>query len=428
MFRDGARIFVKGGDGGHGVTSFRREKYVAQGGPDGGDGGKGGDVIFEVEPGLRTLVDFRWQTRYVAQKGEHGQGATRHGRRGEDLIIKVPPGTSIKDEDTGDYLADLIHPGDRAVVVRGGEGGRGNARFKTATRQSPRFSEKGEPGEERTLLLELRVVTDVGLVGYPNAGKSTLLGRISAARPKVAPYPFTTLTPNLGVVSVGPGQSFVAADIPGLIEGAHEGVGLGHEFLRHVERARVLIHVVDASGLEGRDPVDDWRTINDELRLYRPELAKRPQLVAANKIDLQEARDNLERLIAAVEAEGGRVFPVSAAVGDGVDELLYATWRLLQEAPAPEGVPVNEAALEVGLRPRAPLSAYEIRRENEWFVVEGEGLRRLFSRLDLNNDEAILFLQKVFKDIKLNDALRARGVETGDLVRVAGFEFEFEDD
>lgn len=428
MFRDGARIFVKGGDGGHGVTSFRREKYVAQGGPDGGDGGKGGDVIFEVEPGLRTLVDFRWQTRYVAQKGEHGQGATRHGRRGEDLIIKVPPGTSIKDEDTGDYLADLIHPGDRAVVVRGGEGGRGNARFKTATRQSPRFSEKGEPGEERTLLLELRVVTDVGLVGYPNAGKSTLLGRISAARPKVAPYPFTTLTPNLGVVSVGPGQSFVAADIPGLIEGAHEGVGLGHEFLRHVERARVLIHVVDASGLEGRDPVDDWRTINDELRLYRPELAKRPQLVAANKIDLQEARDNLERLIVAVEAEGGRVFPVSAAVGDGVDELLYATWRLLQEAPAPEGVPVNEAALEVGLRPRAPLSAYEIRRENEWFVVEGEGLRRLFSRLDLNNDEAILFLQKVFKDIKLNDALRARGVETGDLVRVAGFEFEFEDD
>lgn len=428
MFRDGARIFVKGGDGGDGVTSFRREKYVAQGGPDGGDGGKGGDVIFEVEPGLRTLVDFRWQTRYVAQKGEHGQGATRHGRRGEDLIIKVPPGTSIKDEDTGDYLADLIHPGDRAVVVRGGEGGRGNARFKTATRQSPRFSEKGEPGEERTLLLELRVVTDVGLVGYPNAGKSTLLGRISAARPKVAPYPFTTLTPNLGVVSVGPGQSFVAADIPGLIEGAHEGVGLGHEFLRHVERARVLIHVVDASGLEGRDPVDDWRTINDELRLYRPELAKRPQLVAANKIDLQEARDNLERLIAAVEAEGGRVFPVSAAVGDGVDELLYATWRLLQEAPAPEGVPVNEAALEVGLRPRAPLSAYEIRRENEWFVVEGEGLRRLFSRLDLNNDEAILFLQKVFKDIKLNDALRARGVETGDLVRVAGFEFEFEDD
>lgn len=428
MFRDGARIFVKGGDGGNGATSFRREKYVAQGGPDGGDGGKGGDIIVQVEPGLRTLVDFRWQTRYVAQNGEHGQGATRHGRRGEDLIIKVPPGTSIKDEQTGDYLADLVHPGDSAVVVRGGQGGRGNARFKTSTRQSPRFSEKGEPGEERTLLLELRVVTDVGLVGYPNAGKSTLLGRISAARPKVAAYPFTTLSPNLGVVSVGPGQSFVAADIPGLIEGAHAGVGLGHEFLRHVERARVLIHVVDASGLEGRDPVDDWRAINEELRLYRPELAKRPQIVAANKMDLQEARDNWERLSSAVKEAGGTVYPISAAAGEGVDDLVYAAWQALQEAPAPEGVPVNEEALVVGLRPRAPLSEYEIRRENEWFVVEGEGLRRLFARLDLNNDEAILFLQKVFKDIKLNDALRARGVEAGDLVKVAGFEFEFEDD
>lgn len=428
MFRDGARIYVKGGDGGNGITSFRREKFVAQGGPDGGDGGKGGDVILKVEPGLRTLVDFRYKTRYIAARGEHGRGATQHGRRGEDLIIYVPPGTSVKDEATGEYVADLIYADQTAVVVRGGQGGRGNTRFKTATRQAPRFSEKGESGEERTLLLELRVVADVGLVGYPNAGKSTLLTRISAARPKVADYPFTTLTPNLGVVSVGAGQSFVVADIPGLIEGAHEGVGLGHEFLHHVERARVLIHVVDVSGLEGRDPVDDWRTINEELRLYRPELAGRPQLVAANKMDLQEARDNFDRLQAAVTEAGGTVFPISAAVGDGVDKLLFATWHLLQEAPLPEGVTVNEEALISGLRPRAPLSSYTIRRENDGFVVEGKGLERLFARLDLNNDEAIAFLQKVFKDIKLNDALRERGIQSGDLVHVAGFEFEFEDD
>lgn len=428
MFRDGARIYVKGGDGGHGVTSFRREKFVAQGGPDGGDGGKGGDVILHVEPGLRTLVDFRYKTRYAASAGEHGKGARRHGRDGADLIIKVPPGTSVKDEETGDYVADLIREGDTAVVVRGGEGGRGNARFKTATRQAPRFSEKGERGEERTLLLELRVVADVGLVGYPNAGKSTLLSRVSAARPKVAAYPFTTLSPNLGVVSVGPGQSFVVADIPGLIEGAHEGVGLGHEFLRHVERARVLVHVVDASGLEGRDPVADWEAINEELRLYRPELARRPQLVAANKMDLQESRDNVNRLEEAVRGVGGTLFPISAAAGDGVKELMFAAWQALQDAPIPSGVPVNEEALTVGVRPRAALSDYTIRRENDDFVVDGAGLTRLFERLDLHNDEAILFLQKVFRDIKLNDALRARGVQTGDLVRVAGFEFEFEDE
>lgn len=426
MFRDGARIHVKGGNGGNGATSFRREKYVAQGGPDGGDGGKGGDVVLHVDPGLRTLVDFRYQTHYRAAAGEHGQGRRRHGRDGEDLIVRVPPGTSVKDEQTGEYLADLIDEDDTAVVVRGGEGGRGNSRFRSATRQAPRFSEKGEQGEERTLLLELRVVADVGLVGYPNAGKSTLLGRMSAARPKVAAYPFTTLTPNLGVVSVGPGESFVMADIPGLIEGAHEGVGLGHEFLRHVERARVLIHVVDASGLEGRDPVDDWRTINDELKLYRSELAGRPQLVAANKMDLQEARDNAAKLEAAVKEAGGTMFAVSAAVGDGVEALKYAAWELLKQAPVPEAVPVNEEALVVGLRSRAPLSEYTVRREDGDFVVEGEGLRRLFSRLDLNNDEAIWFLQKVFQDIRLNDALRSEGVQPGDVVRVAGFEFEFE--
>lgn len=426
MFRDGARIHVKAGDGGDGVVSFRREKYVPMGGPDGGDGGRGGDVILQVEPGLRTLIDFRYKTHYRAENGRHGQGANRHGKRGEDLIVKVPPGTAVKDEATGEYIADLVEPEETVVVARGGRGGRGNARFKTPTRQAPRFAEKGEPGEERWLILELRLIADAGLVGFPNAGKSTLLSRISAARPKVASYPFTTLEPNLGVVYVGEGESFVAADIPGLIEGAHAGVGLGHDFLRHVERTRVLIHVVDASGLEGRDPVDDFRTINEELRLYQPALLDRPQLVAANKVDLAEARANLPRLREAVEAAGFRLFPISAASGEGVDALVYAAWELLQDAPRPEPVRINPAVLSARSM-RAPLEDYTVRREGDVFVVEGEGLSRLFARLDLANYEAIRFLQKVFSDIGLNDALRREGVQDGDVVRVAGYEFEFED-
>lgn len=427
MFRDGARIFVKAGDGGNGVVSFRREKYVAMGGPDGGDGGDGGNVILQVEPGLRTLIDFRYKTRYRAESGQHGRGANRHGKRGDDLIVKVPPGTAVKDEESGEYIADLTEPEEQVIVAYGGRGGRGNARFKTPTRQAPRFAEKGEEGEERWLLLELRVIADVGLVGYPNAGKSTLLSRISAARPKVASYPFTTLAPNLGVVYVGEGQSYVVADIPGLIEGAHEGVGLGHDFLRHVERTRALIHVVDASGLEGRDPVDDFHTINEELRLYQPALLERPQLVAANKMDLAEARDNLPRLKEAVEAAGYRLFPISAAAGEGVDALMYAAWELLEDAPRPEPVSINPTVL-TARRASAPLKEYTIRREGDMFVVEGEGLRRLFARLDLENYEAIRFLHKVFQDIGLNDALRRAGVEDGDVVQVAGFEFEFEDE
>ncbi|OUN00528.1 MAG: hypothetical protein BAA04_04095 [Firmicutes bacterium ZCTH02-B6] len=427
MFLDTARIYVKGGDGGHGAVSFRREKYVPAGGPDGGDGGRGGDVILEVDEGLWTLMDFKYRVHYKAENGRNGEGANRYGRDGEDLVIKVPPGTAVKDEATGEYLADLTEPGQRAVVARGGRGGRGNAQFKTSVRQAPRFAEKGEPGEERWLVLELRVIADVGLVGMPNAGKSTLLSRISAARPKVAPYPFTTLSPNLGVVSLGVGQSFVVADIPGLVEGAHMGIGLGHDFLRHVERTRVLIHVVDVSGLEGRDPVDDFRAINEELRLYRPELAEKPQLVAANKLDLEEGRRNLARFQAEVEALGYRVFPISAATGDGVQELIYAAWEVLKDLPRPQPVSVQADVLAERRR-TAPLSEYTVQQEDDVFVVEGEGLARLMARLDLNNDEAVRFLQKVFNDIGLNDALRAKGVQHGDIVRVAGVEFEFEDE
>lgn len=427
MFRDEARIFVKAGDGGNGVVSFRREKYVPMGGPDGGDGGQGGDVVLQVEPGLRTLVDFRYKTHYRAENGQHGRGANRHGKRGNDLVVKVPPGTAVKDEASGEYIADLVEPGETFVVAYGGRGGRGNARFKASTRQVPRFAEKGEPGEERWLVLELRLLADVGLVGYPNAGKSTLLSRISAARPKVASYPFTTLEPNLGVVSVAEGESFVAADIPGLIEGAHQGVGLGHDFLRHIERTRVLIHVVDASGMEGRDPVDDFHTINEELRLYEPELLKRPQIVAANKIDLEEARANLPRLQAAAEEAGYQLFPISAASGEGVDQLVYAAWELVKSAPKPEPIRVNPEIVLTSRQP-APLSEYTIDREGDVFIVEGEGLRRLFARLHLESYEAVRFLQKVFKDIGLNDALRRAGVQDGDVVRVVGHEFEFSDE
>lgn len=427
MFRDGARVFVKAGAGGNGVVSFRREKFVDAGGPDGGDGGRGGDVVLAVEEGLRTLIDFRYRTHYVAENGTHGRGGNRHGKRGADLVVHVPPGTVVKDEQTGAYVADLTAEGQTAVVAAGGRGGRGNARFKNPRRQAPRFAEKGEAGDERWLQLELRLIADVGLVGFPNAGKSTLISRLSAARPKVAHYPFTTLTPNLGVVYVGEGQSFVAADIPGLIEGAHAGIGLGHDFLRHVERTRLLVHVVDVSGLEGRDPVDDFHTINEELRLYRAELAERPQIVAANKLDLQEARDNLARLRTAVEAAGYELFPISAASGDGVEALKYAVWDALQDAPAPAPVTVTPELLTAEARRRAPLDEYEVVRDGDDYIVSGEGLERLIARLDLQNKEAIWFLQKVFRDIKLNDVLREHGIEDGDVVVVGGFEFEFED-
>src|SRR5690606_19376117 len=298
----------------------------------GGDGGRGGDVIFEVDEGLSTLIDFTRRIHFKAERGEHGQGSNRHGKSGKDLVIRVPPGTQVKD-DEGRLLVDLVRPGQRWIAARGGRGGRGNARFKTPTRQAPAFYEKGEPGEERWLRLELKLLADVALVGYPNAGKSTLIAAVSKARPKIADYPFTTLTPNLGVVSVGPGESFVIADVPGLIEGAHRGVGLGHQFLRHVERSRVLLYVIDASGLEGRDPVEDLAVLRRELSLYREELARRPALVFANKTDLAEAAARLGPLKEASDAIGAAFYSGSAATGAGCREVVHALWRTLQTIP-----------------------------------------------------------------------------------------------
>lgn len=331
MFIDTAKIFVKGGDGGNGIVAFRREKYVPFGGPSGGDGGDGGSVYLEADEHLATLIDFKYKTHFVAQRGAHGQGDNKSGKKGEDLVVRVPPGTVVKDAETGEVLFELLKHGDRVNVAPGGKGGRGNQWFATPTNQAPRYAEEGKPGVERWIKLELKVFADVGLVGFPNVGKSTLLSRVSAARPKIADYPFTTLQPNLGVVNLGEGRSFVLVDIPGLIEGAHSGKGLGHEFLRHVERTRVLVHVIDVSGYEGRDPVEDYHTILKELELYSPELARRPMIVAANKMDVPSSKENLERLVRAV-GERVEIYPISAVTGEGVKELMEAAARLLAES------------------------------------------------------------------------------------------------
>ena len=344
-FVDQVRIHVKAGDGGNGAVAFRREKFIERGGPSGGDGANGGSIVFEADPQLTTLLDYRYQQHHRAKNGEHGRGRDQNGAAGEDLRLRVPVGTVLKDAETGEVLVDLSEAGQTCVVARGGRGGLGNMNFATSTRQTPRFAQDGTPGEERTLLLELKLLADIGLVGFPNAGKSTLISRISRARPKIADYPFTTLVPNLGMVRYKDERSFVVADIPGLIEGASDGAGLGHQFLRHVERCRVLIHLVDlGTEDEGRTPLKDWATINRELARYSPELAKKPQLVAANKQDLPVARERLPAFVAAMRRKGHAVFPVSSATGEGLDKLLDAAARILfappgQEVQAAPGTP-----------------------------------------------------------------------------------------
>lgn len=333
MFVDKAKIYVKAGDGGDGIISFRREKYVPNGGPAGGDGGRGADIIFRVDEGLRTLMDFRYQRHFKAPRGEKGRNKSQHGANAENMIVRIPPGTVILDEDSGEVLADLTRHGQQVVVARGGRGGRGNIRFATPNNPAPELAENGEEGEERYIVLELKVMADVGLVGFPSVGKSTLLSVVSAAKPKIGAYHFTTITPNLGVVGVGEGRSFVMADLPGLIEGAHEGIGLGHEFLRHVERTRIIIHVVDMSGSEGRDPFEDWVKINEELKLYNPVLAERPQIVAANKMDMPESEENLEQFMQKVrEVQPDiEIMPISSLTRRGIQELLYrAADRLIR--------------------------------------------------------------------------------------------------
>ncbi|WP_068500004.1 GTPase ObgE [Paenibacillus kribbensis] len=429
MFVDKAKIFVKGGDGGDGLIAFRREKYVPEGGPGGGDGGNGGDVIFRVDEGLRTLMDFRYQRHFKAQRGVKGRNKSQHGANAEHMIVRIPPGTVITDDDTGEVLADMTRHGQQVVVAKGGRGGRGNIRFATPSNPAPELAENGGEGQERYITLELKVMADVGLVGFPSVGKSTLLSVVSSAKPKIGAYHFTTITPNLGVVDVGDHRNFVMADLPGLIEGAHEGIGLGHEFLRHIERTRIIIHVVDMAGSEGRDPFEDWTKINDELKQYNANLAERPQIVAANKMDMPEAEENLAQFkeqIAAVRPDL-EIMPISSLTRQGIKELLYRAADLLDQIP---DEPVVEEVAEVNERKVFKLDAAEdegftIVRENDTFVVHSPKIERMMKRMQLNSHDAILKLARTLRHMGVDAELRKRGATDGTSVRIADFEFEF---
>lgn len=423
MFIDKARIFVKSGNGGNGAVSFRREKYVPAGGPDGGDGGNGASVIFEVDLGLRTLMDFKYQRKYVAEHGEDGSKKRKAGRNGEDLILKVPPGTIIRDEATGLVIADLKEEGDRAVVARGGRGGKGNQHFANAVRQAPAFARSGSDGVEKWVVLELKMIADVGLLGFPNVGKSTFLSVVTKAKPKIANYHFTTLTPNLGVVQTKFGESFVLADIPGLIEGAAEGVGLGHDFLRHVERTKVLIHIVDISGLEGRDALEDFDKINDELKLYNEKLSTRPQVVVANKMDILEDEGVFDEFKNELEKRGYKVFKMSAATRQGVDDVIAYVYELLREAEEIELVSEEEM-----FRPELDEQQDEglqIDIEDGVYVVTGKSLRRIMYSVNFDDMESLQYFQKAMESQGVFDRLREMGIEDGDTVRIYEIEFEF---
>ncbi|EGO64435.1 GTPase ObgE [Acetonema longum] len=423
MFIDKAKIFVKAGDGGNGMSSFRREKYVPRGGPDGGDGGRGGNVILVVDSNMNTLIDFRHKRKFKADDGGKGDTSNMIGRSALDLKIKVPPGTLVKEEESDALLADLTELGQEYIVAQGGRGGRGNARFVNSVHRAPTFAEKGEPGEAKNIVLELKLLADVGLIGYPSVGKSSILARVSAAKPEVAAYHFTTLTPVLGVVSLTEGKSFVLADIPGLIEGAHEGKGLGHDFLRHIERTKVLIHVLDISGMEGRDPLADYHKINEELSLYNERLARRPQIIAANKMDLPEARENFQRITDLLKQQGREVYPISAATGEGLDDLM---WRALQLIA--EYVPEPEPASEVKVYTDAQEPAYIIRRDDDGaYVVEGKDLERLVAMTNFSDDEGLRRFQKIWRKLEIDAALRERGIKEGDTVRIRDMEFTFQD-
>ncbi len=419
MFVDKAKITVKAGNGGNGAVSFHREKYVAAGGPDGGDGGRGGDVIFQVDTNLSTLLDFRYKRKFAAPNGQDGSGGNSTGKSAEPLIVRVPRGTLVREAGSGRVVADLS--GDEPVVIaKGGNGGKGNARFATSTRQIPRFAKPGFPGEELELTLELKLLADVGLVGFPNVGKSTLISVVSAAKPKIANYHFTTLTPVLGVVRVEEGKSFVMADIPGLIEGASEGVGLGHEFLRHVERCRLILHVVDVSGIEGRDPIADFEAINRELKSFSEELAERPQIVAANKCDMATS-EQIEAFRAYVQEKGCPFFEISAATTAGTKELMDAVARRLDELPPikqyePEPVSPEEAVKG---------HTYEITLENGIYVIDAPWLEQILSTVNIDDYESLQYFQRVMRSSGIIDRLEQMGIQEGDTVELMGFQFEF---
>lgn len=423
MFVDTATFEIRAGAGGNGCVSFRREKYVAAGGPDGGDGGNGGNIIFEVDNKLTTLMDFRYRKSYAAGRGEDGRAKKCFGKDGEDLIIHVPDGTVIYDEATGLLLADMTGTGKRFVAAKGGSGGWGNAHFATPVRQAPAFAKPGLPGGKRTVVLELKLLADVGLVGFPNVGKSTLLSAVSDARPKIANYHFTTLVPNLGVVARGD-HGFVMADIPGIIEGAHEGVGLGYEFLRHVERTRLLIHVLDVSGSEGRDPLEDFDTINRELSSYKEILADKEQIVAANKLDLTSDQTAFQQLEKALTEQGYRVFGISAATHQGIDELMNYVTQRLSQIPVPE-LFQEEEQLDTAIYQADLENPFFIEKEEDVFVVQGPLAERIMGSTNFADQDSVQFFQRALRKHGIIDALREAGVQEGDTVQILDFAFDF---
>ena len=429
MFSDKVRIFIKSGKGGDGHVSFRRELYVPAGGPDGGNGGHGGDIIFQVDKGLNTLGDFRHNSKYIAQSGEEGGKKRCTGKNGEDLIIKVPEGTVIYDDESGKVIADMSGGNMKETILKGGRGGKGNMNYATATMQAPQYAQPGQEAKELWVRLELKCIADVGLVGFPNVGKSTFLSRVTNARPKIANYHFTTLNPNLGVVDIEGGKGFVIADIPGLIEGASEGVGLGHQFLRHIERTKVIIHIVDAASTEGRDPIADVKAINAELEAYNPDLLKRPQVIAANKIDAiyddGSGNNPVELIKAAFEPEGIKVYPISAVTGQGVKELLYAVRELLDNFP--DDVVIFEKEFDVDELLYNSDDNYNVYiDENGVFIVEGERIDKMLGYTNLESEKGFNFFQKFMKSSGAIDRLEELGIEEGDTVRVGDYlEFDY---
>lgn len=423
MFVDYAKIIIKSGDGGNGAATFRREKYVAAGGPDGGDGGRGGDVYFEVDPNANTLIDFRFTKKFKAENGQNGSGGHKAGKSGQDIVVKVPVGTIVKDVETGKVIVDMSKEGQKELILKGGRGGKGNSHFATSTRQAPRFAIDGEPGKEKEIILELKLLADVGLVGFPNVGKSTILSRVTKATPKIADYHFTTIDPNLGVVKTEHGDSFVLADIPGIIEGASEGVGLGIQFLRHVERTRLLLHVLDVAGVEGRNPVEDFKTINEELKRYSEKLATRKQIIVANKIDSMQDDENYKALEKLAKENGIEVYKISAVTGEGLNELFNHVAEVIKTLPKEEIVEAEDRIIYTLDEDEEEQFTIEIVKGE--FIVTGPAAQRLMGRVNIGDNESYAYMEKMLKKIGITQALKDKGVKEGDTVKILEWEFEW---
>lgn len=422
MFVDYAKIIIKSGNGGNGAATFRREKYVAAGGPDGGDGGRGGDVYFVVDADSNTLIDFRFTKKFKAEDGQNGSGSHRFGKSGEDIYIKVPLGTIVKDAESGKVIVDMSKPGQKELILKGGRGGKGNSHFATSTRQAPRFAIDGEKGKEKEIILELKLLADVGLLGFPNVGKSTILSRVTKATPKIADYHFTTIDPNLGVVKTEYGDSFVLADIPGIIEGASEGVGLGTQFLRHVERTRLLLHVIDIAGTEGRDPVDDFNKINAELEKYSEKLASRKQIIVANKIDSMQDEENFKALEKLAKEKDLEIFKISAVTGEGLNELFNHVAKLIKTLPKEEVVDIEE---RIVYTLEEEQDQFEIEVKGNEFIVTGPAVERLMGRVNIGDNESYHYMEKMLKKLGIEQALKDKGVKDGDTVKILEWEFEW---